>query len=99
MPIRNGRVVDWAYRVELSDIWEQDLGVRKVAAIAAERIRKLGIVSGDLENLLEELVRVDDVEGFDAVWEKIYDWADANLVWINVHKCFAPKEPTDERKD
>jgi hypothetical protein len=38
---------------------------------------------GDLAILLEDLASTTDEDGFNEVWESIYDLADSDRVWLN----------------
>jgi hypothetical protein len=81
----------WRARVDVSDVFHDDevtLG-DKAQTIAA----RLGVVgeridpgSDELPELLEELCDAGaqgDVQWFDNVWSGVYDWADANRVWVS----------------
>lgn len=37
----------------------------------------------ELDWLLEELATAADTDSFDETWGEVYDWADANRVWID----------------
>ena len=98
MPIRDGEVVPWEHKVELSDIWKRaDLPLREQARIIVQRMEFLSREDTELAKLLSHLARSTNAERFNKWWARIYDWADANLVWINVHRRFAPKGESDAK--
>lgn len=80
----------WVDRVELGDVFHDDnVTVSHKAAVIKERMTPLDKKfesGGELLDLLDELVEVsadEDPDEFDVIWDQIYDWADANSVWID----------------
>jgi hypothetical protein len=78
----------WKQKVDVSDVFYDDAMAlpQKGEAIVAQ-LRRLRPEGEDLvlDELLEELAdaaREGDVRWFDDVWDGVYDWADAERVWI-----------------
>lgn len=43
-----------------------------------------------LDGILEELADCDNLGDFDLSWDRMYDWADANHVWIDTFRKVTP---------
>ncbi len=76
----------WDRRINLADIWRNDaLSFEAKRDAIVRRIRRSGWITEDnwsLDNLVEELGDAADTDEFDAVWDVLYDHADADRVWI-----------------
>lgn len=78
----------WKETVRLADVFHDDaLPLREKGETIVTRLRALRAegVDLDFDNTLEELTdaaEADDVGWFDQVWHAVYDWADAERVWI-----------------
>jgi hypothetical protein len=48
----------------------------------ADVIEKAGLDKNDFLDLVSEIALQDDLDGFNWEWEKLYDWADENDVWL-----------------
>lgn len=78
LPIWDGKfdVSDVFHNAELSFEQRRDAITSRLAASAWSR------QSRTVEDLADELADVETVEEFGAVWDAIYDEADADRVWI-----------------
>ncbi len=80
-------MADWVYRLDLKDLWrreeEGELTIKELAKLVAERIRQLPCYEkyiDDLEEIVNEFEYCcGDVEEFDSILERLYDWADTPL--------------------
>jgi bifunctional DNA-binding transcriptional regulator/antitoxin component of YhaV-PrlF toxin-antitoxin module len=87
-------MANWVIKLDVADIWEkyqddEDFDEFKEALIprledkVEEVVDELGDGVGmEFEDMIEEIKNADDVEEFDYVWQDMYDWADANMVWL-----------------
>lgn len=87
--------MSWSHNVKIGTIWQalenEDITVNESAKLIASKLRTLvprvdndGYVAIELEELCDDLVAdAHDAESFDDVWERVYDWADRNRVWID----------------
>jgi putative heme iron utilization protein len=83
----------WKYKVEIGKEWnDESLSIAKKIDVIIERVQNAvpAALVEDIEDEIQELRNLqvefgDDIEGedFDDIWSSIYDWADANRVWIN----------------
>lgn len=78
---------EWAYRIDISDFFHDEaLTTNEKAKRIATRFRiRLGrkpVWEDEIEGLLEELEDQTDADEFDDVWNCIYDWCDAERVWV-----------------
>lgn len=83
-------------RIDVSEFWkDENLALSERAKKISERFQlhkhqlaKRNIDLGDIKDELEELGDEfgGDVETFDYIWSKVYDWADENGVWIETRK-------------
>jgi len=87
-------MANWVIKLDVADIWnkyqdDEDFDEFKEALIprledkVEEVVDELGDGVGmEFEDMIEEIKNADDVEEFDYVWQNMYDWADANMVWL-----------------
>lgn len=88
----------WKLKIYLGDLWIKDERIydpevfKNTTKAITERLKKsyaeiekkLGfILKDELEDLVIEMEDTDDVEEFNDVWDRLYDWADTNSVWID----------------
>ena len=80
----------WRYTVKVGDVFHDDgLSLPEKGEAIVNRLRAAPFYSDDdydLQGLVEELedaAKEDDESWFDLVWGGLYDWADANRVWID----------------
>ena len=78
----------WERRLELADIWKQrerdEIEIPELGKEIANRLRLLNLQSHEMDGLIEEFDCVeDDMEEFDSILERLYDWADVGKrLWI-----------------
>lgn len=83
----------WYYVLDVSDVFYHGDDDGEILFAAARAVAKkveqwqnaMFPLSGELEELADELVdaaSAEDIEWFNQVWDALYDWADANRVWI-----------------
>lgn len=76
----------WLLTVNLADVFRnEELTFEERRDAIVQRIRASGWITEDdysLDNLVEELGDAEDTDEFDAVWDVLYDHADADRVWI-----------------
>jgi len=79
----------WERRIRVGDIFHnEDLTFEQRRDAIVKRIRASGWIEastygfGDLDALVDELADARDADGFDEVWDAIYDIADYDRVWI-----------------
>lgn len=76
----------WLLTINLRDVWRNEgmtFEQRRDAIVT--RIRNSGWITEDhytLGDLVDELADAVNTDAFDAVWDLIYDHADADRVWI-----------------
>lgn len=74
--------------MRVTDVFhEERMSLPEKGRVIVERLRALRPEGEDLEldQLLGELsdaAEADDTHWFDLVWDGVYDWADAESVWI-----------------
>lgn len=78
----------WTYTIRLGDVWRnptmtfEERRDKIVARLQASRwLREAD--SCVIHNLVEELGGAPDADEFDAVWDVIYDEANADRAWID----------------
>lgn len=95
-------MAEWRKRIDVSVTFnDDDLDIKEKAASIAAQLTNSGWLNlrdeeDDRDNLVwlfEELGDSEDEREFDAVWNAIYDEADADRVWLNVWPSLA-KAPT-----
>ena len=77
----------WVNRLDLRDLWEkhnrEELTTEQVAKETAKRIRKMPCYKkykDELEYLIIDFeICGNDVEEFDSILARLYDWADISL--------------------
>ena len=70
----------WLNTVDIREVWQAaKRGEITVAALISAIAPKLRDFP---RYLVDQLDGISDPDDFDVVWVKIYDWADANRVWI-----------------
>ena len=52
------------------------------ALVAKLRSNTRAVWSGTFVALVDELAEVMDIDEFDNIWGRLYDWADQKRVWI-----------------
>ncbi len=76
----------WLLTINLRDVFRnEDMTFEERRDAIVARIRASGWITEDdwsLDNLVEELGDVETTDEFDAVWDEIYNEADADRVWI-----------------
>lgn len=79
----------WKHRLNVGDVFHDDeLSLPEKGVVIASRIKRARFYSEDDYDLvgmveeLEDAAQAGDERWFDLVWNGIYDWADANRVWI-----------------
>jgi hypothetical protein len=76
----------WTYRLNIKDVFHDDNRtiIQKRDEIV-RRIKRASFYNEDdtmLFDIVDELSGVEDVEEFDFVWSRFYDWADGKRVWV-----------------
>ncbi len=79
----------WDRKLNVSDVFRNDaMTVPERRDAIVDRIRRSGWLDGrgcfdDLVELVNDhLAYAEDADEFDAIWDDIYDHADADRVWI-----------------
>lgn len=76
----------WRTKINVSDVFHNDeLTLAQKASSIANRLRAKFPADDELDDLLFELEEAGEHNStsyFDAVWDGVYDWADAKRVWI-----------------
>jgi hypothetical protein len=83
---RQAGLRSWKRTVNLKGVWRNEAMTfeeRRDAIIG--RIRESGWQSEDLDNAIDELAEAEDADDFNEVWDLIYDLADEERVWIDLH--------------
>jgi len=86
---RKAGLPSWKHTLDLRDVFHSDvLSFEDRRDIIVGRIRASSWFKeyreyDDLQMAVEELADTDEVEWFDAVWDAIYDIADADRMWIS----------------
>jgi len=87
-------MANWVIKIDIADIWQkyeddEDFDAFKEALIPVlqskveEVVDELGDGVGmEYEDMIQEIENTEDVDEFDYVWQDMYDWADANMVWL-----------------
>jgi hypothetical protein len=81
----------WDERLDVSDVFHNDdLTLEAKRDAIVDRIKRTRWYRRSdeydtLREIVEELSEVEDVEGFDCVWDALYDEADTGMwrVWVN----------------
>lgn len=98
-------MANWQLRLQLGDVYHSGLPIPELAKIVAERLAALKITAlmlvaaSDLEDIRTEIVEEfqalsadpeSDADNFDAVMERLYDWADIALdeTWNGRKVCW-----------
>ncbi len=76
----------WTLTINVADVFHNDdLTFEQIRDTVVQRIRASGWIGEDdhtLGDLVDELGDAADTDEFDAVWDVLYDHADADRVWI-----------------
>lgn len=76
----------WTYTIRLKDVFHNDAMTfeqRRDAIVARLRNSQwYAEIDSVLRDHVDELAETTDTDGFDYVWNKIYDEADADRAWI-----------------
>lgn len=82
----------WKHTLDIKAVWQDEgLPLPEKGKAIAERIKAAPFYADggpDLEFLVEELEDAaadDDVDWFDDAWDRFYDWADAERVWVKTN--------------
>lgn len=78
----------WDYKLDLSDVFEdfETVGFEDSRDEVVRRIKTSEFYDaddGELVYLVGQLEDADDPDEFNYDWASMYDWADANRVWLN----------------
>lgn len=77
----------WKYNIDLKGIWNDDTLsslTRRTRIVKALRDTLwYGDHKADLEPLLDCLAKTRTQNGFNKVWDAVYDYADATRCWIS----------------
>jgi len=76
----------WTQTVKIGHIWKDEtLGWQEIRDAVIPHLRRLkGDDFGNLEDIIDELAETTTVGEFDTVWGFLYDYADAERIWIDV---------------
>ena len=80
----------WAHKLQLGDVFRNEgMAFEQQRDAIVGRIKRARFYSEDdheLAEIVAELTDVENVDEFDWVWDRFYDWADANRVWVDTFK-------------
>jgi hypothetical protein len=85
----------WNHKLQLGDVFHNEaLTIEQKRNEIVHRIKVSNFYDeendGELWEIVDELSGVQDVDEFDAVWDRFYDWADYARVWVETFKAVAP---------
>ena len=76
----------WKHTLDLRDIFHSDAhsftNQRDIIVARIQRAKFWDEDDDDLTALTEELADAEDAEQFNSAWGALYDWCDANRVWV-----------------
>lgn len=75
----------WGYTLDLTDFWRADLPWFKKRDILVGRIEAQPWYDEndyELVDILFDIANVESVQQFDRDWDKFYDYADDNRIWV-----------------
>lgn len=87
-------MANWKLHIDISNIWDKypdeiDFEEFKSSIISELNtyIDQINEIFGEdeaieYENIVNDLNDTEDEDEFNYAWQNLYDWADANLVWI-----------------
>jgi len=83
-------MANWIWTLDIKDAWEASKRgeittyalAQKVAAALKEAPVHLYFSASALAALFSKLPEDVDVDAFDALWERLYNWADDERVWV-----------------
>lgn len=80
-------MANWRLTVNLADIWEVDMPFKHKRDVITKRIHSSGWMNDSLHpdellELVSDLAVAQSHGEFNAIWNFIYDIADADGVWI-----------------
>lgn len=87
----------WVYTLQLTKEWKAAadnlIGVEEMAHCVGKSIREMLERMPELESVVIDDIATDfegfegsDVEEFDHSWERLYNWADWNRVWVEIRR-------------
>lgn len=79
--------VIWKHKLDLCDIFHSEAhGFTNRRDIIVARVQRAKFWDEDddeLTALTEELAEAEDSDQFNSAWDALYDWFDANRVWVS----------------
>ena len=84
-------MTNWRHYLRLSEVWkrteEGTATFRDVARVIAIQLQGIKVPSVEREEFSEEFFALADdndagVDDFDSLMDRLYDWADEHLVWV-----------------
>lgn len=77
-------MTSWRRTIRIKHLLDPDAPIADVrdAVVARLKTDRAWKHDDDYRCLVEEMAETDTVDYFDACLDALYDWADANLVWI-----------------
>lgn len=88
-------MANWKIKIDIADIWQKYEDDEDFDAFKEELVPILQSYQEevsdkldedeamDYEDLVSEIANdTEDVEDFDNIWQRMYDWADYNKVWL-----------------
>jgi hypothetical protein len=90
-------MANWKHTLDVKDAWQQtkagEMTIQAFAATAAEKIKALPVEDNTLYDIADELETIaeaaaPDVDGFDRVWSRLYNWADQVIGGWNDKMCW-----------
>jgi hypothetical protein len=88
-------MADWKYKTYLGDVFQDDdMPLLEKRDTLVQRIKsttwyEAGTRDDDYSELwwiIDELADVEDENHFNLCWEALYDYCDAELIWLDVWK-------------
>ena len=89
-------MANWKFKIDVSEVWkkyedDEDFDSFKEELLPILKSKQDEIAKKlddedevmDYEDLVNEIDMTEDEDEFDYAWQGLYDWADANKVWIS----------------
>lgn len=74
----------WMKTIDVSDVFRGNAPWPERRDIMVSRVRALDPIDsdGELQDIADDLAVAEDGDEWDDPWDRFYDWADENRVWV-----------------